>query len=251
MPPLFCISGKGGSVIALRPLAEALGPEQPLYGVTHHGIDPGSLPTTLAAIAAIYVDAIRETQPEGPYYLAGYSAGGFIAFEVARQLQRSGQAVAFVALMDTTASRLRAPLLRRYGKYPRIFLRRPGASSVRFARALLRRFGWSMRWIRSGGATSWVPDLEANRFYDSLNMHGALRPYAGHVTLLRARFGSATDCPLPDSGWGPLCRGGLKVIEIEGEHETILNSDVESLADALARELASARERASESSLRP
>ncbi|HEX8619553.1 MAG TPA: AMP-binding protein, partial [Thermoanaerobaculia bacterium] len=92
-PPLFCVSGKGGSVIRFRALAEALGSDQAFYGLTYHGMAPESRPSTLAAVAACYADAIRAQQTEGPYYLAGFSAGGLIAFEVARQLARAGHTV--------------------------------------------------------------------------------------------------------------------------------------------------------------
>src|SRR5207248_1548705 len=50
-----------------------------------------------------YVEAIRSVQTEGPYYLGGYSAGGLIAFEMARQLHASGSEIALVAIVDGNA----------------------------------------------------------------------------------------------------------------------------------------------------
>ena len=54
-------------------------------------------------MAARYLDAIRAVQPTGPYLLGGWSFGGVVAFEMARQLnQQSGQ-VAHVTLFDAWA----------------------------------------------------------------------------------------------------------------------------------------------------
>src|ERR671913_266264 len=58
-----------------------------VYGLQCHGISPGNEPDgTVEAMAARYVAAVPTAQPEGPYEVVGYSLGGLIAFEVARQL---------------------------------------------------------------------------------------------------------------------------------------------------------------------
>lgn len=103
-PPFFCIPGAGGYVIYLYQLAQALGADQPFYGLQAAGLEAGGEPqTTVEEMAAYYVEAIQEMQPEGPYYLGGHSLGGWVAFEMAQQLQRQGQTVALVAIIDTPA----------------------------------------------------------------------------------------------------------------------------------------------------
>ena len=42
-------------------------------------------------------------QPQGPYFLAGHSFGGKVAYEMAQQLLRQGQVIALVAILDTSA----------------------------------------------------------------------------------------------------------------------------------------------------
>jgi aspartate racemase len=189
LPPLFCVSGKGGSVIVFRALADALGREQPFFGLTHHGLDAAKLPSTLAAVAACYADAIREVQSDGPYFLAGYSAGGCIAFEIARQMTRAGHAVAFVGLIDTVAARESAPLPKRLGKYVSLFRRDPAGFLGRSTLAVAHRVQWTAKWAASGGKAPFGPQLppDRNRFYDSLNLQASLRPYSGPVTLFLAR----------------------------------------------------------------
>jgi thioesterase domain-containing protein len=54
-------------------------------------------------MAADYLKEIRALQPEGPYFLGGFSLGGLVAFEMAQQLRQQGQAVALLVLIDPTS----------------------------------------------------------------------------------------------------------------------------------------------------
>jgi thioesterase domain-containing protein len=54
-------------------------------------------------MAALYLDEIRRVQPEGPYCLGGWSLGGPVAFEMARQLSVRGETVALLAIVDGRA----------------------------------------------------------------------------------------------------------------------------------------------------
>jgi phthiocerol/phenolphthiocerol synthesis type-I polyketide synthase E len=101
-PKLFCLHGAGGNVLIYRELAEYLGPDQPVFGLQSRGLDGNSPPhTRIEDMAQTYVQEIRRIQPFGPYYLGGYCLGGTIAYEMAQQLQSSGQKVALLALFDT------------------------------------------------------------------------------------------------------------------------------------------------------
>jgi amino acid adenylation domain-containing protein len=245
-PPLFCVSGKGGSVIVFRQLAARLGNEQPFYGLTHHGIERESFPRDVGVMAALYVDAIRATQPAGPYFLAGYSAGGYVAYEVARQLKRAGDEVAFLGLIDVAATRRLAPLWKRYLKFFSVLRRNPRTNTPRFLRALGRRAVAITRWLLrrpAATATPPRPTLEANEAFDALHARRSLQPYSGPVTLFVARHGFGTDNALPDLGWRALCGDRLDIVEVEGEHHTVLNDEVESLAEAFRRSLEKARAR--------
>ena len=101
-PPFFCMHGAGGNVLNYRDLSKHLGPDQPFYGLQCKGLD-GSCPPlmTIEEMADEYVRALQRIQPYGPYYLGGYCMGGTIAYEVAQQLSRNGETVAFLALFDT------------------------------------------------------------------------------------------------------------------------------------------------------
>jgi amino acid adenylation domain-containing protein len=103
-PAFFCIHGIGGNVLNFERLGSFLSPDQPVYGIQARGLDGGVPHSSVEEMAASYIEAVREVQPAGPYLLAGYSAGGAVAFEMARQLSVVGQPVALLALLDASLS---------------------------------------------------------------------------------------------------------------------------------------------------
>jgi amino acid adenylation domain-containing protein len=101
-PPLFCLHPAGGNIMVYQPLAACFGPDQPLYALQSRALaDIAQEHTRLDDMAVDYARAIRQQQPEGPYYLLGWSLGGVLAVVVAATLERWGQRVAFVGLLDT------------------------------------------------------------------------------------------------------------------------------------------------------
>lgn len=101
-PPLFCVHGILGNVLIFRNFAAHLDPEQPFYALQAQGLDGKQPPyNQIEEMAAHYIQEIRAIQPEGPYYLGGYSFGGAIAFEMAQQLKAQGQEIALIAFFDT------------------------------------------------------------------------------------------------------------------------------------------------------
>jgi thioesterase domain-containing protein/acyl carrier protein len=100
--PFFCVHPAGGLAMVYFPLAKAIGPEQPFYSFQYPMLHAGREPYgSIAEIAAEYITEMRAAQPEGPYLLGGWSFGGFVAFEMAQQLQESGEEVALLAMLDT------------------------------------------------------------------------------------------------------------------------------------------------------
>ncbi|KAK4694497.1 hypothetical protein P7C71_g3101, partial [Lecanoromycetidae sp. Uapishka_2] len=57
--------------------------------------------TSVEGIAAIWVEEIRKKQAEGPYNLAGWSAGGYYAYEAAKQLIAASEKVESLILIDS------------------------------------------------------------------------------------------------------------------------------------------------------
>ena len=102
--PLFCVPGAGGSVSAFTDLTLALESSRPVYGLQPRGLDGEIVPhTTVSAAAKAYLRAIQSLYPEGPLHLIGHSFGGWVVFEMALQLTKSGRSVASLTLVDTDA----------------------------------------------------------------------------------------------------------------------------------------------------
>jgi len=100
--PLFCIHGLGGGVASFLPLTDHLAAERPVYGLQPQGLQNDRQPhDRIEAMAAHYADEIRGVQPTGPYFLAGWSMGGLLALEIARQFTEAGERVEWVAMFDT------------------------------------------------------------------------------------------------------------------------------------------------------
>lgn len=109
-PPLFCLPGIGGHVLEFREFSRQLREPRAVYGLRPAGLDDGQPPhDSIAAMAAHAIRQMRSEQPHGPYALVGYSLGGNVAFEMARQLQAAGEEIALLALLD---SRLWSPSVR-------------------------------------------------------------------------------------------------------------------------------------------
>lgn len=97
--PVYAVAGHNGDVFTYRTLVRHLGDDQPFFGLEPPGLDDHSEPlASVEALAGYFATQIREFQPDGPYIIAGYCAGGGIAFELAQQLQRSGATISFLAL---------------------------------------------------------------------------------------------------------------------------------------------------------
>lgn len=102
--PFFCVHPIFGIVFPYLELAHYLGGNRSFYGLQPLGLDGKHPPLQqIEAMARYYIQAIQTVQPEGPYFLGGWSFGGLVAFEMAQQLTHLGQEVALLAILDTPA----------------------------------------------------------------------------------------------------------------------------------------------------
>ncbi|MEV4236399.1 amino acid adenylation domain-containing protein [Nocardia sp. NPDC049737] len=151
-PPLFLVHPIGGNVLCYLALARYLDPDRTIYGLQAAGGDAGSTPEkTIVGMAESYLAAVRRVHPEGPYHLAGWSFGGNVALEMARQLPE--REVASVTLLDTMALRQQA--------------REPIAEEQ-----LIRWFFLELLWYARGNKAALVdfePDVHATeKLFDSM-----------------------------------------------------------------------------------
>ncbi len=102
--PFFCVHGAGGGVNNYFNLSRRLGEDYPFYALEHS--PEQDLPEFISVeeAATRYLQEIRKVQPNGPYLLGGHCYGGVLAFEMAQQLQRQGQTVDLLVVMDAILS---------------------------------------------------------------------------------------------------------------------------------------------------
>ncbi|MFB7761253.1 amino acid adenylation domain-containing protein, partial [Streptomyces xiamenensis] len=99
--PLFCIHPGIGISWSYIGLTRYIDADRPLYALQSRGItEPHARPATMREAARDYAERIRSVQPHGPYHLLGWSFGGVAAHAVAEELQRQGEHVALLALLD-------------------------------------------------------------------------------------------------------------------------------------------------------
>jgi len=84
-------------------LSQALGAEQPFYAFQAAGIYGEKPDTTVEEMSSRYLEQLSVCQPAGPYLLGGWSLGGLVAYEMARQLHEMGEEIALLAIFDMPA----------------------------------------------------------------------------------------------------------------------------------------------------
>jgi len=245
--PFFCVHPAGGTVFCYRQLAEQLGRERPFYGLQAVGIDGLREPhDRVEEMGAHYVAAIRTVQPKGPYLMGGWSLGGNLAFETARQLVEQGEEVGLLALFDTAAMRTdRKPEEKDF--LPMVMELFPDEDNVPLAELQKMTPREQMAYFVKRAAEAEIvaadPDLDAGRHVFEVfktSMQAMIdyqqKPYSGKVTLFCAEhredwFNSTSD---PQLGWGAWAEGGVEVHQVPGGHiHMVLEPSVRVLAEKL------------------
>ena len=258
-PAFFCVHGLGGGVIDYRALSQALGTDQPFYGLLARGLDgAGPVDASIERMAAHYARTVKDFQLKGPYYLGGYCFGGIVAFEMARQMTAAGDEVALVAVIEGYAPigeaqrngiwrewRMAGTFVRTLPYWIRDYLQL--GSMARQARNRRLLHVARKRLKRLAGV---AVDLDVTDMFDAtpsrpaqlqavLESHvAAARRYSparydGRLVLFRTAQ-RLLQSPSRDMGWNALSSRGVDVQMIAGSHATILQQPhVQVLAEKL------------------
>lgn len=99
--PFVMIHPGGGGVLCYYDLTKALGSDQTVYGIQAVGYESGETPlTNIHEMADLYVERLYEELPRGPYRLLGWSFGATVAYEMTRRMEKKGEKVEFLGLLD-------------------------------------------------------------------------------------------------------------------------------------------------------
>ena len=230
-PPLFLVHAIGGNIVGFHSLGSCFGGDQPVYGIQARGLDgKEEVATSVEAMAADYIRAIRSLQPNGPYRIGGFSAGGVVAFEMARQLQQQGEETAMLALLDTQlgtpdvigAAAQEFSALDRWRRVLLLNLRGVRSTDWKMFAGLKIR-NWRMAfhiWAYGKGIgrlNPWEAFILALRRYQP-------KPYRGNAVLFRAEE-ELVEYPDPTFGWQPYIQGDLRIIDTKGDHDNLLSDE--------------------------
>lgn len=179
------------------------------------------------------VARIQQVQPAGPLFIAGFSFGGMVGYEVVRRLEASGRKVAFFGLLDTPAYAARSVAPKITLRQEMIFFRQArevsGSTSALMERMVvlmvaagqgrfMRRLIWATRSSLGAHRAVYLRKLLLESLRRSAMRGFRLEPYTGPVTLFRAQEQMMGDLP-PDLGWSAYAPK-VEVVEISGGHHS-------------------------------
>gem|GEM_PF-261590 len=242
----FFVHDGEGETLLYRNLAQRMPSHFGVYGILPRRLPSVPLADTrISAMAASYLLEVRRRQPHGPYYLGGLCAGGVISFDMASQLEREGEEVELVVLLDaaepTASPRSWMTASRRWHRLEGLLQRPPRAGEATQPEAGLDVWEVARGAIRKGAATTryeiaellttvsvklrvgllrallsrgstwpgWIPPLTARQIYLAAKpFHTSRVTRANHIVLVNASEGSDANAPVSESFEDPLLGWG-------------------------------------------
>nr|WP_314140951.1 polyketide synthase Pks13 [uncultured Rhodococcus sp.] len=234
--PVFAFHSAGSSTVAYEPLLRKLPAGTPMYGLER-------VEGPIAVRAAEYLPLIKAIQPEGPYVFVGWSLGGILAYEVARQMEEEGIEVAYVGLLDTVMPGTKIPdtkdeVRKRWERYAAFakktynvdypipydkLVDSDDEGQIRIITDLVKLSGAKIPGgIIEHQRTSWLD----NRAIQTAE----LKKYGGHVTLYLAdkyhddaiALEPAYATREEHGGWGPVVED-LEIVYVGGDHLAVVD----------------------------
>ena len=239
--PLYIVHGAGLNVLPFDTLAKNMADDQPVYGLQARGLNGVDEPLEkIEDMAAHYIEEILEQNPNGPYALAGFSFGGLIAFDMAKQLKTMGKEVKVLAIFDSYVDRSdrfdpfykkiisRTTFFLNQVNYAFTLLRKDPKRTVIYKSESIRRrvisFYWKYRYGKDQNQQGFFGYSHA---VDIKNMEAEdrylLTPYNGSIDLFRAKKRLFYINDFEYLGWKPYALKGVKIHEIPGEHNYIFD----------------------------
>jgi thioesterase domain-containing protein len=231
-PPLFVIHSIGGNILEYYLLSQYLGQDQPVYALQSQGLDGKQDPlTSVEEMASYYIQEIQTIQPQGPYFLAGYSFGGVIVYEIAQQLANQGQKVDLLALLDTNSPNLvknRPSFLKAIQVHFNNLSQLTISGRLRYIwdriDYLLGNNSYRENLIRGFSKTKILTSEYIKLLDNNLqaNQNYVAQTYPGKITLFRSQIHDLKVAMSPGLGWDDLPNGGLEIQPIPGDHFGLL-----------------------------
>jgi thioesterase domain-containing protein len=230
----------GGNVVCYEALSRAL--NYPFYGLQSVGLNNGERPLrSIEEMANTYLQAIRTVAPSGPLHLAGWSMGGVVAYEMARQVVLSGDEVTTLTLLDTDAPALfddttmpmDLRLARAVAEENHVVFGRTVYLDETALRAMqgTKRLNYILAAAQEAGVVPYDLGTEGMRrllevFLANLEAMFSYNAevYAGSLTVISARDRKGSGASQArDRGWRALVTGPLNICDVPGDHYSFLD----------------------------
>lgn len=243
--PLYIIHGEGLNVLNFSDLAACIDKEQPIYGLQAKGLNGIDEPLeSIPDIAAHYIDEILQHNPSGPYLLSGYSFGGYVAVEMNRQLVAMDRNVQMLIMFDTNAEKTE------YKDWYQVLpqkVKRHLPKLLTFLKGSVTQPITTFR-NQSNGIPKKELKKESEKFYQQIKKikekhltafrKYQLLPFDQKVYLFKAETCVHYVNDTEFLGWGKYARAGVEVLEVPGDHLSMLKApNVEKLAAILEKTL--------------
>ena len=261
--PFFFLHGDwtGGAFYCFT-LARALGPDQPFYVLEPYKFSGLQNLPSFETVAATHIEALRAIQPEGPYLLGGFCNGGLLAYEMARQLEATGERVDFLALIAPSAPVQYEPL-RALSKHMSKLLRLGVNSQAHLFLRVRHALRHVYRTVRPSGERvqdfdkllvidprlqRMFPPVEA-LYNDYVNVFNwVVSRYETGIYPGKITFFWASEEPGIENTWSPVTEAkDRKEIEshiVQGTHMSCLTEHIQDLAECLSTCLSRLQEEA-------
>lgn len=240
--PIYIVHGIGLNVLRFERLKKYMDPNQPIYAIQGIGLNGNinGLPNTIEEIAQHYNSEILEYDPIGPYILAGYSSGGLLAFEMAKQLLMLGKEIKLLAMIDTCTNNenvenqistaFKSNLLKIifYGK-----------SYLKYPKETFKHHLNSLKWRLKDTYLAIKPKEEesynsVSDIYYSVYYNSKQDPLNIKVDLLKCQERVYFLNDSEKYGWSKYALKGVNVHDIPGNHHTCFSEpNVKILAETL------------------
>ncbi len=262
LPPLFCLPGLDGSLLGFWELSRRLGPEQPIFAFAANETGAPERAMTIGEMAAACIKTLEAQSLAGPYFLLGNCFGGFIAYEMARQLANDGKNSARLILLDCFNHMWRrklpfASLLVRKCRngwdrslfHLKLLKRLSGVERLAYLRT---RFGMLGEHLRDGflqhifdfciRTNRPIPRIASNVRYANRWAERSYerKPYSEDAALFRTTNPAGGIYPVSLMGWEGFLQGRVDLYDFPGDHlhmlvEPTINSVAETLKKLLQK----------------
>ena len=245
--PLYIIHGDGLNVLNFSPLAAAIDLDQPIYGLQAKGLNGTDEPSeSLPDITRGYLEEIIRHNPTGPYLLAGYSFGGYVAMEMRKQMMEMGKEVKMLIMFDTNAEKTEYKDW--YALFPRKVKRNIPKMLAFLKSSLLQPITTIKDQTEILSKKILTSKKESKLFYQQVkkiqNKHliafrnYQMTPFNDKVYLFKAKICVHYVNDTQFLGWKKYAKGGVEVLDVPGDHLSMFVSpNVQKLALILQKTL--------------